>query len=199
MRVPKESFNRWYYRQDHYLTQEDRERQAEIEAGTISMPQMAVLLGVRREQIYYILDTSRYRHFFEITKLAGRRRVSKESFERFLHGQEHYRLATERDENKENGNAAIQNNLSSTAAEGISISGSSGLPARPIQTLAPNPEYISFAEAASLADISRQAVSKFAAQGYFGMKKCGPVTRINRRQSWLNNRNRTGRPTGSTD
>ena len=41
MRIPKEDFERWYRSQSRYRTAADRERDREIEAQTISIPEMA--------------------------------------------------------------------------------------------------------------------------------------------------------------
>ena len=45
-RIRKEDFDSWYHSQEKHRTQEDRERDAELEAATISMPEMARDLGV---------------------------------------------------------------------------------------------------------------------------------------------------------
>ena len=54
MRIPKEEFERWYRSQSRHRTTADRERDREIEAQTISIPEMAKLLGVPREKVYWI-------------------------------------------------------------------------------------------------------------------------------------------------
>lgn len=56
MRIPKEEFERWYRSQSRYRTAADRERDREIEAQTISIPEMAKLLGIPRKNVYGILD-----------------------------------------------------------------------------------------------------------------------------------------------
>lgn len=56
MRIPKEEFERWYRSQSRHRTAADRERDREIEAQTISIPEMAKLLGIPREKVYWILD-----------------------------------------------------------------------------------------------------------------------------------------------
>ena len=52
MRIPKEEFERWYRSQSRHRTAADRERDREIEAQTISIPEMAKLLGIPREKVY---------------------------------------------------------------------------------------------------------------------------------------------------
>ena len=45
-RIPKESFQNWYKSQSRYRTKEDREKDALLEEATITMPEMAQLLGL---------------------------------------------------------------------------------------------------------------------------------------------------------
>lgn len=45
-RIPKESFQNWYKSQFRYRTKEDREKDALLEDATITMPEMAQLLGL---------------------------------------------------------------------------------------------------------------------------------------------------------
>ena len=97
MRIPKEEFERWYQSQSRHRTAADRERDREVEAQTISIPEMAKLLGIPREKVYWILDCKKYRDCFVIDcfvieRVADRRRVTKTSFETWLNSQSTYRL-----------------------------------------------------------------------------------------------------------
>ena len=92
MRIPKEEFERWYRSQSRHRTAADRERDREIEAQTISIPEMAKLLGIPREKVYWILDCKKYRDCFVIERVADRRRITKTSFEIWLNSQSTYRL-----------------------------------------------------------------------------------------------------------
>ena len=56
-RIPKESFRNWYKSQSRYRTKEDREKDALLEDATITMPEMAQLLGTTRSSVYTILDS----------------------------------------------------------------------------------------------------------------------------------------------
>ncbi len=56
-RIPKESFQNWYKSQSRYRTKEDREKDALLEDATITMPEMAQLLGTTRSAVYTILDS----------------------------------------------------------------------------------------------------------------------------------------------
>ena len=92
MRIPKEEFERWYRSQSRHRTTADRERDREIEAQTISIPEMAKLLGVPREKVYWILDCKKYRDCFVIERVADRRRITKASFEAWLLSQSTYQV-----------------------------------------------------------------------------------------------------------
>lgn len=184
IRVQKDSFDRWYFRQEHYRSLEDREKEAVIESETISMPRMAALLGITRKQVYSILDSKQYSHYFEIVKLAGRRRVTTESFERFLREQNNFRLVPVQADKKvpcTTGNA-IEAEPSLAVHDNTLDS--------PIKK-ASKQKYMSLSDAASMANITRQAVTKHGTQGAFGMKTCGSITRINKEEFevWLRNRN----------
>ena len=56
-RIPKDSFRNWYKSQSRYRTKEDREKDALLEDATITMPEMAQLLGTTRSSVYTILDS----------------------------------------------------------------------------------------------------------------------------------------------
>ena len=92
MRIPKEDFERWYRSQSRYRTAADRERDREIEAQTISIPEMAKLLGIPRKNVYGILDCKKYRDCFVIERVADRPRITKKSFKAWLKSQSTYQL-----------------------------------------------------------------------------------------------------------
>ena len=91
-RIPKESFQNWYKSQSRYRTKEDREKDALLEDATITMPEMAQLLGTTRSAVYTTLDNPKYSHFFEFIVIAEKKRITKESFQKFLEGQDWYKL-----------------------------------------------------------------------------------------------------------
>ena len=55
--IPKESFQNQYKSQSRYRTKEDREKDDLLEDATITMPEMAQLLGTTRSSVYTILDS----------------------------------------------------------------------------------------------------------------------------------------------
>lgn len=85
-RVPKQSFDQWYASQSRYRTPADREKDRKLEKATISMPEMARLLGITRERVYGIV----YKHedAFEFVIVADRKRITKKSFQAWLHSRE---------------------------------------------------------------------------------------------------------------
>ena len=76
-RVTKESFERWYASQTDYRTVEDQELDADIMASTYGLPEMARMLEVHRQTIYYIVANED----FELIKVGRYKRATKESFE----------------------------------------------------------------------------------------------------------------------
>lgn len=83
MRVPKEEFDHWYRHQNRYRNQADRARDAALEDKTVTMPEMARILGVPRDKVYAILRDRRYKDQFETVVIAGKKRITKESFNRW--------------------------------------------------------------------------------------------------------------------
>ena len=230
IRVPKKAFHEWYAGQSHYRTQEDRQADAKIEESTLSLPQVAALLGVPRNTVYSILRDQRYQHFFEIIVVAGRKRVTKESFAAFLKGQDHYRLRTDSDDRshdvRSSGNRSAGDRSSGDKSSGkgnqMVVSDEEGSDESiscgnrentflsallsDMENLQPaqatgsgensfgencseerQDEYISLAEAASRAFMSRQAISRYAEKGCFKFCRVGRKVRISRNgfERWL--------------
>ncbi len=78
MRINIARFEKWYDSQSRYRTKEDREKDAIVEEATITMPEMARLLGLTRSQVYQILRNPKYSHFFETIVIAEKKRITKE-------------------------------------------------------------------------------------------------------------------------
>ena len=171
MRVPKELFDHWYSNQTRYLTKEDQEKNAELFESSISMPQMAELLGINRHTVYSILNSQRYSGLFEIIELAGKKRIMKSSFHTFLESQDRYHLA---------GSTSHQQKKSSEHST--------------TEQDTPASAYLSLAEAAALAGISRQFVTKNAERGCFEMKIISGRNWISRQEflEWMEKRKTKG-------
>ena len=84
MRIPKDGFQKWYCTQEVYRTAEDRR------ATSYSMPDIRKMLGVHRNTVYSILDHPNYREQFKFLFVAGQKRVTKESFEKWYLSQSRY-------------------------------------------------------------------------------------------------------------
>lgn len=64
MRIRKDVFETWYNSQSKYRTKEDRERDAELEKASMTLPQMARLLGISRNEVYQIVGQKRISQLF---------------------------------------------------------------------------------------------------------------------------------------
>ena len=196
MRIPKDSFRTWYESQDHYRTADDRKKEKTLRDSSISLPQMAHLLGISRARVYQILKSRKYAGFLEVIELAGGPRVTKKSFSTFLSAQDDYKLVS----SLQNSSLQHKKPLEKTRPDKDSHDNSSGsdpceaggkdLSPTPETTPASGtqgPEYLTLTEAAAIADISRQAVMKLASYGYFGCQKYGRLIRINKKEleEWL--------------
>ena len=211
IRIPRASFETWYSSQDHFRNEEDRRKDAEAVRDTITFPQMAALLGIPRKTVYGILKSPKYEKFFSIVTYAGRRRITKESFEAFLTGQDRYALSAETTAETSIDDNAIDNCPSNTgettdcssdtsseissdegsfpSESGENASGNS--PDLHAEGSSPLPEYLPIAKAASMAGISRQALSKYGDNGSFEMIKRAGRIYIGQSTfvSWLESRN----------
>jgi hypothetical protein len=94
--VRKTDFDSWYAGQSRYWNAEDRARDAVLEAATMSAAEMGKILLIDRKQIYVIWQQATNRGKFEFVEIAERRRVTKESFERWYVEQTQYRKLEDR-------------------------------------------------------------------------------------------------------
>ena len=94
MRVPVEVFERWYYSQTRYRTKEDKERDAQIEQDTVTMPEIAWMLGIHRKEVYSFLNAKENQGRFRYVFVADRKKVTRESFMRWLSSQDKYHILT---------------------------------------------------------------------------------------------------------
>ena len=76
-RVPREAFETWYAGQSRFRKKTDRLRDAELEETSISMPEMARLLGVARGVVYSILKNEKYRDVLQVIVVAERKRSKR--------------------------------------------------------------------------------------------------------------------------
>lgn len=86
-RILKSSFDQWYQSQSVYQTEEDRQKTREQLGETLTMPQIARLLGITRDRVYYLVNKG----YFETIRTARTRLVTKASFEKWYEGQTRYK------------------------------------------------------------------------------------------------------------
>ena len=219
MRVPKALFDQWYSRQTRYLTKEDRERNAELFETTITMPQMARLLGISRHTVYSILNSKTFGGQLEIIVVGGKKRITKNSFNEFLKSQNKYHLGgdTYRKQKRPSGLLSSNADDFSSGRQGYS---SDDFLFSTEESAASEPEsadqffsetgqltdpafwqnasagaYLPIAVAASLAGISRQSIVKHAERGRFEIKNIGGKNWVCRQEfiEWLDKRNQERR------
>lgn len=156
-RVPKEAFYKWYNSQTRYRTKEDRERDAAIENASISMPEMARILGITRSSVYSLLSNPKYKDIFEIIIVADRKRITRQSFERFLESQEKYKLDK------------INNYEEISMEENVALADyrRKKLKKKQPRTANGNLKYLTHQEAALIAKVSRATIYEWISKEYF--------------------------------
>ena len=176
-RVAKESFERWYAGQDKFRNREDRHKDAAILKTTVSMPEMARLLGVSRSCVYSILKSDRYRHFFEFMIVNGQKRITWKSLDAFLAGQEQYHLYFPADRK---GKTPEENGRLANFRKKVSMNKED---TRPIGTR----DYLTVDEAAVVAKVSKTTIYNWQEKGYFPVKRIGRTVRIPRKdfEGWM--------------
>ena len=95
-RIRKTDFEKWYTSQNKHRTQEDREKDAALEAETLTIPEMARELYITRKDVYNILAKKENQDIFDIVIIADKKRITRESFERWYAGQSKYRKLSDR-------------------------------------------------------------------------------------------------------
>ena len=94
MRVLRKSFDPWLGKQSHYRTPEQREQDRAAEEASLSLPEMGRMLGLSREGAYALIKS--HGHEMEVITIAGRKRVTIESFWIWYHQQDKYQLLKEK-------------------------------------------------------------------------------------------------------
>ena len=189
MRVEIASFEKWYANQDwyhsqsRYRTQEDRKKDAAAEAASLSMPEMARLLDVPRSTVYGILSSKKYAPLLDVIVIAGRRRGTKESFERFLQAQDTYELFNfEYEELELEEKREYENYKRRCPAEADHSQEKKCL------------EYLTVPEAAELAGVEPATIAYWYTIGKISVRKTGKIIRIPREafEQWLLKRKEKG-------
>lgn len=95
-RILKDDFEKWYASQNKHRTQEDREKDAQLESKTLTMPEMARELYISRKDVYNILSKKENSGVFDIVVIADKKRITRASFERWYASQSEYRKLSDR-------------------------------------------------------------------------------------------------------
>ena len=88
-RISKSSFDEWYSNQSFYRTKDDQNKDKELIAISYSMPDIARMLGIHRNCVYYLLDHGPF-HFIQVGR---QKRVTKESFHLWAEIQSRYKIS----------------------------------------------------------------------------------------------------------
>lgn len=163
IRVRKDVFEDWYQNQTRYRTKQDRERDVKIEAETMTMPEMARLLVIPRSEVYRILLGDKGCEVFQFVYIGDRRRVTKESFERWYAGQSKYRKLCDRSPEEQE---AIRESMEATAKEKI-------IEKHPRMIVDETKPVFSMQEVAIILDITYEEVRRLIRRGELEARKYG--------------------------
>ncbi len=157
-RYPKAAFEEWYAGQNRFRTKADRDRDAEIEEASMSMPDMARLLDVPRSVVYHILKGPG-KDCLEVITVADRKRITKTSFERWYSSQKKYLKPEDQPEGVPRKRKSYSDSLTKKtvkAIKGVRVVRNSD-----------NPDYFTIDEAALFAKTSTARVYKWISAGRF--------------------------------
>lgn len=86
-RIDRADFDRWYHSQNFYRTVQDQQKDHERYQDTLTMPEIARMLGIHRNTVYKMVEAGKF-----MTIDTGRKkRVPKVSFENWYQSQSHYK------------------------------------------------------------------------------------------------------------
>lgn len=179
MRVRREDFEHWYAGQAKYRNREDRQRDADIEKSSITMPEMARLLDVTRSCVYYILKSEMGRKYLNVVVIAGRKRITKDSFAEWYRSQRDYLMPKDREGKTEEkkrrsymegltGKAAPKGRYKKTKQNKKKVERST------------NPEYLTVQEAATIANATPKKILYWVSRNKFPYVRASSVIRINK-------------------
>jgi len=170
-RFPKKDFDEWYAGQSRFRNTEDRLRDAEIEENSMSMPDMARLLDVPRSVVYKILRNSPGREILEVITISDRKRITKESFERWYSSQTEYLKPEDQPKGVPRKYPTYKDSL--TKKKVVTYQG-----VKEVHSSA-NPDYLTVSEAAVIADCSTVRIYMWIKNDRFSvMRLPGRVIRI---------------------
>jgi len=91
LRVPRESFEKWYAVQDKHRLPDDRAADDILRKRTYSLQEAADRMGADRDRVFKILSSGKYGPQCEFISVAGHRRVTIESFDAWFSVQTRYK------------------------------------------------------------------------------------------------------------
>lgn len=142
----------------------------------MTVPEMGNLLGLKKTGRYWLVQ----KNYFECREIAEKKRITKESFQKFLEGQDHYKLdpANDYEELSMEQNFSLANYRRKKLAKTGDRSKNGNL------------GYLTFDEAAFLAKVSRGMIYKWMDDGKFSAVKIGNISRVKRDEfeAWLEER-----------
>ena len=172
-RFRREDFERWYGSQTRFRNDEDRRRDEELEESSMSMPDMARLLDVSRNVVYGILQSDLGKEMLEVIIVADRKRITKESFDRWYASQSYYL----KPEDQPEGVPRRHKHYADTLVK-KKVKADSG--PREVR-YSSNPDYLTIDEAAYMAKVSMDRIYRWIQSGKFpALKIAKRVTRIPR-------------------
>ena len=165
-RYPRDAFDAWYKGQSRFRNEEDRKRDREKEENSLSMPDMARLLDVPRSVIYGILKNDVDREKLEVIMIAGRKRITRESFDCWYAGQTKYLKPEDQPKDVVRKNRRYADDLMKKRRGNFTQR-------KPRQSA--NPEFLTVDEAAVLAGKTAAVICRWIREDRF------PVQRISRK------------------
>lgn len=180
-RVTKQDFDKWYAGQTRYRTKEDREKDYFCEETSMSMPEMARLLDVPRKTVYTILENKYGRENLEVIVIAGQKRITKKSFEKWYAGQSVYLKPEDRIFHPEAKNIHYADCLTGGDAKKPSRGEKAGKKPRNIMTEA---EYLTPQDIAYLAGVETRSVYRWVREGKLPLIRISKkINKIPRREA----------------
>ncbi len=184
--IPKAAFERWHHAQTKYRTAEDKERDREAEERSIWLPDVARMLGVDRQTVYSLVKNKKTKDNFEVITVAGRKRVTKQSFNQWYLGQTEYKILSD-DEQKKN-ETEREENIESKRLRKLGRHADASKNACIYTLREPaNPDFYSVAEVVEFYGYSRNTILKWIKNGIVPAIKVGKAYRLPREDfdDWL--------------
>ena len=187
-RINKELFHQWYRNQDHYRTTEDRERDHSLESASMTLPEMGIMLCVDRNGAYRIVKENPQ---LEVIIIAGKKRVTIQSFEDWYASQEKYRKFVDLEPDERD--RFLQNHVDDIVGRRIRQK----YIRKPDKVRLDEKSWFSPEEVADIMAISRNAVQRLIQKGSLNAKRFGKQFRVSKEEIlWLMMREESKRTGG---